>query len=140
MNDLSKLRQFIHKAQQKQLKIVEYLLKSRPYVAAQVYERYKKCGSQNCKCHSGMPHGPFLWIYQHKKGKPVLSTTIDSQKQTQAKEHAQIYKQWLKNRQELRELNQLIQTQLDEMETLLETDAKDFVTKRTRGRPRKEKS
>ncbi len=137
MKDLSKLRQFIHNTQQKQAVLLNRLLRSQPFIAAQVYERYKTCGNENCKCKKGQLHGPFLWIYQKKKNKKIISTTVDSQKEKQAQEYAANYQQWLQNRQTLRELNHIIQDNLDEMEIILEQDARDFTTTRQRGRPKK---
>ena len=137
MNDISKLRQLINKIQRKQDTVLGWLLRSQPYIAAQVYERYKPCGNKNCKCQKDQLHGPFLWIYQNKKNQKIISTTVDSKKEKQAKEYAESYKKWIQNRQKLRELNHEIQDNLDEMEKFLEQEAKDFTTTRSRGRPKK---
>ena len=137
MKDLSNLRQAIYHAQQQKTELLNLLMGSQPFIAAQVYERYKTCGSKTCKCASGELHGPFIWLYQKKKGQKVLSTTVDSKKVAQAKKLANSYKEWLKNRKELRELEITIQNYLNEMEQILEKDAKDYATKRNPGRPKK---
>jgi hypothetical protein len=137
--DLSQIRQLIHNAHQQRKDLLNQLMSSRPYIAAQVYERYKTCGNKHCKCQMGELHGPFLWIYQHKKGQKVLSTTVDTSKAEDAKKKAQQYKDWLQNRKLLRELDQSVQQYLDEMEQLLEKEAAAYVTKRSPGRPKKDR-
>ena len=137
MTDLSHLRQAIFHAQQQRTELLHQILGSQPFIAAQVYERYKTCGNKNCKCHNGEMHGPFIWLYQHKKGYKVLSTTVDSKKVTPAKKLAASYKEWLQNRKQLRELEQTIQNYLDHMEQILEKEARDYATQRSPGRPRK---
>ena len=137
--NLSQIRQRIHNAHQQRRDLLNQLMSSRPYIAAQVYERYKTCGNKHCKCRMGELHGPFLWIYQHKKGQKVLSTTVDTRKAEDAKKKAQQYKDWLQNRKLLRELDQSVQQYLDEMEQILEKEAAAYVTKRSPGRPKKDR-
>lgn len=136
--NLPRLRQEIYNQQQQRKELLNELMSSRPYIAAQVYERYKTCGNKQCKCRQGQLHGPFLWIYQKKKGQKVLSTTVDARRATDAKKKAQYYKDWLQNRKLLRELDQSIQHKLDEMEKLLEKEAAVYGTKRNPGRPKKD--
>jgi hypothetical protein len=137
MDNISKVRQSLNRAQKRQADVMNRLLNSQPYIAAQVYDRYKTCGNKNCKCKKGELHGPFLWIYQNKKNQKILSTTVDKNKEKQAKDLAIRYKQWLQNRQKLRELNRVIQDHLDEMEKFLEKEAREFATTRKSGRPKK---
>ena len=137
--NLSQIRQPIYNTHQQRKDLLNQLMSSRPYIAAQVYERYKTCGNKHCKCQQGELHGPFLWIYQHKKGQKVLSTTVDPQKAEDAKKKAQLYKDWLQNRKLLRELDQSVQQYLDEMEQLLEKETTAYVTKRNPGRPKKDR-
>ncbi len=137
MGDLSLLRQAIAQCMQQRDRLLHGAMNNKPYIAAQVYERYKTCGNQNCKCHHGEPHGPFVWIYQHKKGQKRISTTVDAQKETKARQLAANYQRWQEYRQQLRELDQRIQRYLDEMEQMLEQPAQDFVTQRKPGRPGK---
>lgn len=140
MCDLSQLRQAVARCMQQRDRVLHRVLHNKPYIAAQVYNRYKTCGNKNCKCHSGEPHGPFVWIYQHKKGQKLISTTVDGQKVADVRQLAANYQCWLEQRQQLRELDRRIQQHLDEMETLLEQEAKDYVTQRKPGRPGKQVS
>ena len=137
MNDLSLLRQAIARCMQQRNRLLDSTMHNKPYVAAQVYDRYKTCGNKNCKCHKGEPHGPFVWIYQHKKGQKLISTTVDGRKAAEARTLAANYQCWLEHRQQMRELDRRIQQYLDEMEQILEQQALDFVTSRKPGRPRK---
>lgn len=136
MGDLSRVRQAIAQGMQQRNRLLHSAMNNRPYIAAQVYERYKTCGNKACKCHNGEPHGPFVWIYQHKKGQKLISTTVDTQKEAEARQLAANYRRWQDHRQQLRELDQRIQRYLDEMEQLLEQQARDYVTRRKPGRPR----
>ena len=138
MIDLPQLRQAIARCMQQRDRLLHSAMNNRPYIAAQVYERYKTCGNKNCKCHKGEPHGPFVWIYQHKKGQKLISTTVDTQKAAEARQLAANYQRWQEHRQQLRELDQRIQQYLDEMEQLLEQEARDYVTQRKPGRPGKQ--
>lgn len=95
-------------------RLLHSILNNKPYIAAQVYERYKTCGNEHCKCRSGELHGPFNWIYQHKKGQKLISTTVAAEKLAKAKKLAANYQRWQEHRQQLRELDQSIQRNLDE--------------------------
>lgn len=136
--ELSKIVQKIHQLNKTRYAILKQILHSPGYIAAQVYERYKKCGNKNCKCANGELHGPFMWIYQKKKGQKILSTTVQKELVIKAKKLSGNYQSWTQKRQRLRELEQEIQDLLNEMETYLEQDAKEFATTRKAGRPGKE--
>jgi len=138
MEDISILRQKIAKCMKQRDHLLHSAMDNRPYIAAQVYERYKTCGNKNCKCHNGNPHGPFLWIYQHKKGQKIISTTVNDQLAAQARQLAANYLRWTEHRQQLRELDKSIQESLDKIEKILEQDAGEYVTKGKPGRPRKQ--
>ena len=138
MEDLSVIRQEISRYMKQRNRLLHSAMNSKPYVAAQVYERYKTCGNKNCKCQNGKPHGPFLWIYQHKKGQKIISTTVNEQRASQARQLAANYLRWTEHRQQLRELDRRIQENLDKIEKILEQDAKEYVTKGKPGRPRKQ--
>lgn len=137
MDDLSIIRQEIARDMKQRNRLLHSAMNNKPYIAAQVYERYKTCGSRNCKCHNGEPHGPFVWIYQHKKGQKLISTTVDSSRVVQARQLAGNYQRWTEHRQQLRELDRRIQENLDKLEKVLEQEAKDYVTQEKRGRPKK---
>lgn len=136
---VSKIIQRIDQLNKKRFTVLKQTLNSKEYIAAQVYERYKKCGNKSCKCADGQLHGPFMWIYQKKKGQKILSTTVQKGKVPKAKKLSANYRSWTEKRQLLRELEQEIQSLLNEMETYLEQDAKEFATTRKAGRPGKEK-
>lgn len=136
MEDLSRVRQAIAQCMRQRERLLHSAMHNKPYMAAQVYERYKTCGNKTCKCHNGELHGPFVWIYQHKKGQKLISTTVDAQKEAEARQLAVSYQRWQAHRQQLRELDQRIQGYLDEMEQMLEQQARDYVTLRKPGRPR----
>ena len=138
MSEISQVRQAIARLMQQREPVLDQLLRGKPFIAAQVYERYKACGNKTCKCHSGELHGPFLWIYQRKKDQKLISTTVDGPKEAEAKRLAASYQHWLTCRQQLRELDQHIQRRLDELEGHLEQDARAYVTRRKPGRPRKD--
>jgi len=138
MEDISKLRKKIYEANKKRTLLLQKVLSTKPFIAAQVYERYKKCGNSKCKCQRGELHGPFLWIYQNKKNKPILSTTVENGKHREAKDLAANYKVLIEERQLLREVDQEINRYLNDMEALLEKEAKEYATKRHPGRPKKD--
>ena len=140
MEELSRIRQEISICMKKRNHLLHSIMNNKPYIAAQVYERYKTCGNKNCKCHNGEPHGPFLWIYQHKKGQKIISTTVDSPKAAQARQLAANYLRWTEYRKQLRELDREIQENLDKIEKILEQDAREYVTKGKSGRPRKQEA
>jgi len=139
MEDLSALRKKIYTANTQRNTLLQNIMRAKPFIAAQVYERYKKCGNPNCKCQKGELHGPYLWIYQNKKGQKILSTTVQKGKHLEAKELADNYKELLERRQKLRELDQKINEYLNVMESILEKEAKDYATKRHPGRPKKDR-
>jgi hypothetical protein len=137
MSDLSSIRKNIIDTEKKRFILLSKLLKSKPFIAAQVYERFKTCGNKNCKCKKGQLHGPFLWLYQKKKNRKLISTTVHPEKKVQAKELAHRYKILLSHRQELREIDRQISSLLDSMVNILEEEVNEYVTKRDPGRPKK---
>jgi len=137
MDDLSAIRKSIYDSDKKRSLLLQKLLKTKPFIAAQVYERFKTCGNENCKCQHGELHGPFLWIYQNKKNNRILSTTVADDKKKEAKELAERYKVLLEQRQKLRELDRDINSCLNAMEKILEKEVNEYVTKRHPGRPKK---
>jgi len=138
MEDISKIKQNINSIARRRIVLLSKILNTKPFIAAQVYEHYKKCGHKGCKCQRGELHGPFLWIYQHKKGRPIISTTVDGTKRREAKDLAASYKTLLSDRKQLREMDQEIQELLNKLEISLEKEAKDYATKRSSGRPKKD--
>ena len=139
MKLISELRKMVLAAEQSRHLLLQKFLSAKPFIAAQVYERFNTCGNKNCKCQRGELHGPFLWIYQLKKGQRVLSTSVAEDKRREAKEMAERYKAWTAQRQRLRELDLEIQEHLNAMEVLLEKEARDYATKRAPGRPKKDR-
>lgn len=137
--NISKIIQKVGQLNRARFAVLKQTLDSKDYIAAQVYERYKKCGNKSCKCANGELHGPFMWIYQKKKDQKILSTTVEKDKIIRAKKLATNYQSWMQKRQRLRELEQEIQDLLNEMETYLEQNAKEFATTRKAGRPGKAK-
>lgn len=138
MEEISKIKQNIKSVSRRRIVLLDKILNTKSFIAAQVYEHYKKCGNKGCKCQRGELHGPYLWIYQHKKGLPIISTTVDEAKRREAKDLAASYKALLSDRKQLREMDQEIQELLNKLELSLEKEAKDYATKRSSGRPKKD--
>lgn len=139
MENISDIKKKLSSSIKRRDLLIEKIMKIKPFIAAQVYEHYKKCGHESCKCQRGELHGPFLWIYQHKKGSSIISTTVDSDKRREAKDLAANYKTLLEERKLLREMDQQIQEYLNELEALFEKEAKNYATKRNPGRPKKDR-
>ena len=131
MTDLSTLRKKVHDLNKRRADAISRVLQTKPYLAAQVYQRYRKCGKPNCKCAKGELHGPFLWIYQKKKGQKVVSTTVAEGKGAEAKEKAKRYEELLRLRQQIREADQKVNEFLNEYEKELEVEVSEYV-KRTK--------
>ena len=129
MADLSALRKQISDMNRRRLDSINRVLNTKPFITAQVYERYKKCGNANCKCAKGELHGPFLWIYRNKKGQKVVSTTVNKDKASEAKELAESYAKLLSLRQQIRESDKKINELLNEYESNMEKDITEY-TKR----------
>jgi len=127
MADISALRKQIFDLNKKRQDAINRVLHTRPYIAAQVYERHRKCGKPNCKCAKGELHGPFLWIYQKKKGQKVVSTTVAEGKGAEAKEMAARYEELLRLRQQIRESDQKMNDLLNEYERGLEREVSEYV-------------
>jgi hypothetical protein len=130
MTDLSALRKKVSDLNQKRVDAIHKVLDTKPYIAAQVYERFKSCGNPNCKCARGELHGPFLWIYQRKKGQKVVSTTVAREKAREAKELAGRYEKLLRLRQQIRETDQKINELLNEFTECLEKEVSEYVRRK----------
>ena len=74
--ELSKVRQQISSLNKRRTELLGSIIKTESFIAAQVYEHFKKCGNKNCKCARGELHGPFTWFYRNKKGQKLISTSI----------------------------------------------------------------
>jgi hypothetical protein len=129
-HELSALRKQVVDLNQERLEAINHVLGTKPYIAAQVYERYKKCGSPNCKCMQGELHGPFLWVYQRKKGQKAVSTTITKGKALEARELSGRYKQLLNLRQKIREVDHQINVLLNKLESHLEKEVAVYVERK----------
>ena len=127
MPDKSILRKQIYDLNKRRMDAINRVLNTKPYISAQVYQRYRKCGKPNCKCAKGELHGPFLWIYQKKKGQKVISTTVADGKGTEAKEMAARYEELQRLRQQIREADQKMNDLLNEYEAGFEREARDYV-------------
>jgi polyhydroxyalkanoate synthesis regulator phasin len=130
MADISALRKQVYDLNKRRMDAINRVLNTKPYIAAQVYQRYRKCGKPNCKCANGELHGPFLWIYQKKKGQKVVSTTVANGKAAEAKEMAARYAELLRLRQQIREMEQKTNELLNEYETELEQEASVYVKRK----------
>ena len=130
MADLSAFRKQIAEINKRRLDTINRVLNTKPYIAAQVYERFKKCGNANCKCARGELHGPFLWIYQKKKGQKVVSTTVTKDMASEAKEMAQRYERLLCLRRQIREADQKINELLNEFESHMEKEVTEYVKRK----------
>jgi len=130
MIDISALRKQVHDLNKQRAEIIHRVLGTKPYIAAQVYQRYRKCGKANCRCVNGELHGPYLWIYQKKKNKKTISTTVADGKMAQAMEKAARYTELLRLRQQIRELDQKINELLNELEMELEQEVDEYVRKK----------
>jgi len=130
MPDLSNIRKQVYDLNKKRTDAVGRVLHTKPYIAAQVYQRYRKCGKPNCKCAKGELHGPFLWIYQKKKGQKVISTTVATGKHTEAAELAGRYEELLRLRKQIRKMDQQLNKLLNEYESELEQEVSGYVSKK----------
>ena len=130
MTELSTIRKQIFNLNKKRADMIGSVLNTKPYIAAQVYPRYRKCGKPNCKCAKGELHGPFLWIYQKKKGQKVISTTVAEGKHTEATELARRYEELLRFRKQIREMDQQLNKLLNEFESGLEREVSGYVRKK----------
>ena len=127
MADTSVLRQQVSELNKRRLEAINRVLNTKPYIAAQVYQRHRKCGKPNCKCARGELHGPFLWIYQKKKGQKVISTTVADGKGFEAKELAKRYGDLVRLRQQIREADQKMNDLLNKYETEMEKEIDEYV-------------
>ena len=114
------------------------IMNTEPFIAAQVYERFKKCGHKNCKCANGELHGPFTWIYQKKKDQKLISTTIKKDIAPEALVLAGNYKALQELRKQVREIDDQLNLLINTIEKILEQDATKYVAKKeaTKGRPK----
>lgn len=127
MEELSVLQKKISDLNKKRQDAINRVLNTKPYIAAQVYERFKKCGNKNCKCAKGELHDPFLWIYQKKKGQKIVSTTVVKEKSFEAKEMARRYEELLRLRKQVREIDQKVNELLNDYESHMEKEVADYV-------------
>ena len=128
MVDLSALRKQIADVNKKRTDSINRVINTKPFIAAQVYERTKKCGNAKCKkCAEGIFHGASLWIYQRKKGKKLISTTVNKDKATEAKEMAENYKTLLRLRRKIREADKKINELLNTYESDMEKEIGEYV-------------
>ena len=132
MADLSALKKRISDINRRRFDSIGRVLSTKPFIAAQVYERYKKCGNSNCKCAKGELHGPFLWIYQKKKDQKVVSTTVNKDKASEAKELAASYEKLLRLRRQIREADKKINELLNEYESHMEKEIDEYVKRKER--------
>jgi hypothetical protein len=130
MTDLSAMRKKVHDINKRRSAAIGRVLDTKPYIAAQVYQRYRKCGKSNCKCANGELHGPFLWIYQKKKGQKVVSTTVAEGKGAQAKERAKRYEELLRLRQQIRDFDKSLNDMLNEYEKEIEEGVSEYVKRK----------
>jgi hypothetical protein len=127
MTDLSALRKQIYDLNKERGDYLHRLLDIKSFMAAQVYERFKKCGNPNCKCARGELHGPFLWIYQKKKGQKVISTTVIKEKTDEARKLAGRYKELQYLRHLVKESDRRMASLLTEYASLTEREAAGYV-------------
>jgi hypothetical protein len=130
MADISALRKKAHDINKRRTDAISRVLNTKPYIAAQVYPRYRKCGKPSCKCAKGELHGPYLWIYQKKKGQKVVSTTVAEGRGAQAKEKAKRYEDLLRLRQQIRESDQKLNELLNELESELEEEVCEYAKRK----------
>ena len=131
MADLSILRKRISDINRRRLDSINRVLNTKPFIAAQVYERNKKCGNPKCrKCASGELHGAVLWIYRRKKGEKIVSTTVNKDKASEAKEMAESYKKLLNLRKQIREADKKINELLNEYEFHMEKEIDEYVKRK----------
>ena len=130
MVDLPAIRKQIYDLNQKRQEAINRVLHTKAFIAAQVYERRRKCGKSNCKCAKGELHGPFLWIYQKKKGQKVISTTVAEGKAAEAKVMSGRYEELLRLRKKIREIDQKINVLLNEYESNMEKEVAEYVKRK----------
>ena len=127
MEEISILKKKVYDLNKKREAAISKVLSTKPFIAAQVYPRYKKCGNPNCKCTRGELHGPYMWLYQKKKGQKVISTTIVKGKTVEAELMSMRYTKLLELRQEIRGIDQQINETLNEIESQLEVEVTTYV-------------
>ena len=130
MTDISTLRKQVFDLNKRRTDAINRVLNTKPYIAAQVYQRYRKCGKPNCKCAKGELHGPFVWIYQKKKDQKVISTTVAEGKVYEAKEMAERYVELQRLRQQIREMDQRLNELLNLYEKEMEREVSGYVRRK----------
>ena len=130
MTDISALRKQVFELNKQRMEAINRVLNTKPYIAAQVYQRQRKCGKSNCKCARGELHGPYPWIYQKKKGKKVISTSVAEGKSHEAKEMAKRYEDLVRLRQQIREADHKINDLLNELEAEKEKEIDEYVKRK----------
>ena len=139
MEDISQIRQKIHRLNQKRWGLLEKVMTPGQLLAASFYERMTKCGNPNCKCASGELHGPFPWIYQNLKGKKLISTSCVADKVEDARRFSENYKAFKENRAQIKALDQEIDELVAQIQSFYEVDVTEFVKKAGERRGRKQK-
>lgn len=139
MEELSRIRQKIYQLNQKRWSLLDSVMKPGKLLTASFYERYTKCGSQNCKCASGELHGPFPWIYQNRKGEKFISTSCVADKVEDARHFSENYKSFKENWAQIKMLDEEINCLVAQIESFNVVDAEEFTRKEGEKRGRKPK-
>ena len=139
MEELSKIRQKIYQLNKKRWELLESVISPGKLLTASFYERFTKCSSPNCKCASGELHGPFLWIYQKRKGKKLISTSCLADKIEDAHLFSENYKSFKEKWAQIKLIDEEINGLIAQIGLLNEVDAKEFTRKEGEKRGRKSK-
>jgi hypothetical protein len=139
MEDISKVRQNIYLLNKKRSTLLEKVMSPGKLLSASFYIRYTKCGSPNCKCAAGQPHGPFPWIYQNRKGQKLVSTSCRQDKVEDASLFSENYTAFKENYSQIRKLDEEIGNLIMKIETLSEVNVTEFTRKDGEKRGRKQK-
>lgn len=139
MEQLSQVRKKIYELNKKRWTLLENVMSPGKILTAQFYERYTKCSNPNCKCARGELHGPFPWIYQNRKGKKLISTSCLPDKVEDARRFSENYKAFKENWQQIRKMNEEIDSLIAEIEKIHEVNAEEFTKKEGEKRGRKQK-
>ena len=139
MEDISQIRQKIHRLNQRRALLLDSCMNPGKLLTASFYERFTKCSNPNCKCASGELHGPFPWIYRNKKGEKLISTSCVAEKVEEAQKYSTNYKEFKEKLAQIRSLDDEIQNLLKQIEILSEVDAGDYTRKKGERRGRKSK-
>ncbi len=139
MEDISQVRQKIHRLDQRRTALLNECMRPGKLLAASFYERFTKCSNPNCKCAAGELHGPFPWVYRNKKGKKLISTSCVAEKVQEAQTYSENYKAFKGRLSEIHSLEEEIHNLLKTIESLSEVDASEYTKKKGERRGRKSK-